>query len=78
MKQYCRYCCHCFVANGNWCEEKNKELKDSYIKHQNFCSKFEFCSIDVYDENHEYKPRKKKEKPKPLEYYDSFDFEVGE
>lgn len=61
MTQYCRYCNACHVANGNWCEIKQKELSDAYIKHSNKCKYFEFCEMDVYDENRTYKPRKKKQ-----------------
>ena len=63
MTQYCRYCTACFVANGNWCEIKQKPLTDAQIKHSNKCRDFEFCSMDVYDENRTYQPRKKKQKP---------------
>ena len=65
MTQYCRYCTACHVANGNWCEIKEKELTDAQIKHSNKCRDFEFCSMDVYDENRTYQPRQKKQKPKP-------------
>lgn len=41
---------------------KEKELSDSYIKHSNKCRDFEFCSMDVYDENRVYRPRNKKVK----------------
>ena len=57
MTQYCRYCTACHVANGNWCEIKEKELTDAQIKHSNKCRDFEFCSMDVYDENRTYQPR---------------------
>ena len=68
MTQYCRYCTACHVANGNWCEIKEKELTDAQIKHSNKCRDFEFCSMDVYDENRTYQPRKKK----PRSRFDSF------
>ena len=57
MTQYCRYCTACCVANGNWCEIKQKPLTDAQIKHSNKCRDFEFCSMDVYDENRTYQPR---------------------
>ena len=57
MTQYCRYCTACYVANGNWCEIKQKTLTDAQIKHSNKCRDFEFCSMDVYDENRTYQPR---------------------
>ena len=46
-----------------WCEIKQKTLTDAQIKHSNKCRDFEFCSMDVYDENRTYQPRQKKQKP---------------
>ena len=59
MTQYCRYCGHCFVGNGNWCEALEKELTDSQIKRVNKCRTFAFNPMDVYDPDREYKPRKR-------------------
>ena len=70
MTQYCRYCCYCFTANGNWCEAKEKTLTDAQIKRTNHCKLFEFTPMDAYDWHNEYKPRKKKPKQKPLEYFE--------
>lgn len=76
MKQYCRYCVHCYVGNGNWCDAKEKEITDSYITHTNNCSKFDFCSVDVYDPDHEYRPRDYRQRQKrqpPIENYNIFE-----
>ena len=59
MKQYCRYCSNFCCGNGEWCEEFQKTLSESYAKRPNNCKKFNFCSIDAYDSTREYKPRKK-------------------
>lgn len=64
MKQYCRYCIHCCVGNGNWCDVREKEYSDSYFCRVNNCKDFEFCSVDVYDAEHEYKPRDARVKKK--------------
>lgn len=58
MKQYCRYCIHCFVGNGNWCDVREKSYSDATFKRENHCKDFEFCELDVYDPEHTYTPRK--------------------
>lgn len=59
MKQYCRYCVHCAVGNGNWCDVRQKSYSDAYFKRVNNCKDFSFCNLDVFDISHEYKPRNK-------------------
>ena len=75
MKQYCRYCAHLVTGNGIYCEERQKELAETSTKRVNNCKSFDFNPIDAYDLTQYYKPREKKQKPQPLEYYDGFDFE---
>ena len=64
MKQYCRYCIHCHVGNGNWCDVREKEYSDSYFCSVNKCKDFEFCSMDAYNFEHEYRPIKGRVKRK--------------
>lgn len=59
MKKYCRYCSNFCCGNGEWCEEFQKTLSESYAKRPNNCEKFNFCSIDAYDSTREYKPRER-------------------
>lgn len=48
MKQYCRYCTWLCIGNGIWCNQRSKELSESYTKHQNKCTDYDNCNIDVY------------------------------
>ena len=80
MKQYCRYCIHCYTGNGNWCDAKEKEYSDSYFKSVNNCKQFEFCEIDAFFENEKpYKPREEYRKRKESTQLDMVSmFEHGE
>ena len=74
--QYCRYCSHMICGDFNYCRVREKLYSDEHIKRTNKCKDFDLNSIDALQENAQgYVPRKKKKKLKPLEYYDSFDFE---
>lgn len=48
MNQYCRYCSHFCIGNGNYCEAKGTNPTDSYAKSVNHCKEFDFCEIDAY------------------------------
>ena len=75
MTQYCRYCNNMVCGDANYCSVKQKCYTEAHIKHSNTCKHFEPNEMDALFENEDgYKPRKKKQKGKPLEYYDGFDF----
>lgn len=76
MTQYCRYCNNLVTGNGIYCERKETELSEAYTKRTNKCKLFEFNPMDAYEFDRMYRPRQKKQKSQPLEYYDSFDFEA--
>ena len=75
MTQYCRYCCYCMTANGNWCGAQEKPLTDAQIKHTNKCKDFEFTPMDAWDCEREYKPRPKRE---PVPELDNMSLFEGE
>lgn len=61
MKQYCRYCSHCFYGDAVWCETKEQTMSESTAKRPNQCLSFDFCEIDAFCENpNPYRPREKK------------------
>ena len=59
MKQYCRYCSHCFLQDYDYvyCEEKNQMKEKKNCSTINKCKHFTFNSMDVFDCEKEYKPR---------------------
>lgn len=65
MKQYCRYCAFACPHDDDWiwCTEKKKFRSGSQVTSPNNCPQFSFCSIDALNPDHEYTPRKEKEKP---------------
>lgn len=68
MKQYCRYCIHCYTGNGNWCGAKKKEYSTAYFKSVNNCKLFEFCEMDAFAENpNPYRPREKYKKQETID-----------
>ena len=67
--QYCRYCSNMVCGDANYCTVREVCLTDEYIKRTNKCKDFDFNPLDALGLVHEYQPRPKKEKPKPLEYY---------
>lgn len=58
MKQYCRYCVNAYLQDDDmiWCKPKDEIRTDHQITRLNRCPHFEFCSIDVLNPEHEYKP----------------------
>ena len=62
-KQYCRYCA-CAVEveiDMIYCEKKNMVLLKAQASRLNKCKDFEFNEIDVFNCEHIYSPRKKKD-----------------
>lgn len=63
MKQYCRYCAYMCVTDthGCYCDKHEKFKTESFAKHTNTCTDFEFCEMDAFMENpNAYKPRREK------------------
>ena len=59
MKQYCRYCAHCFLSNVLYCWKKEKVIGYESAKRVNHCKCFEFLEDDALFENpRPYKPHK--------------------
>lgn len=59
MKQYCRYCAHCFLGDVLYCGEKEKILGYESAKRVNHCKSFAFLEDDALFENpRPYKPHK--------------------
>ena len=57
LKQYCRYCAHCFEGDGYYCGEKVMVLTEAEIKRENKCKDFWYCvNGDVITGKH-YKPQ---------------------
>lgn len=59
MIQYCRYCINAVGHDFDliWCTEKHIFRSGSQCTRPNKCPKFEFCSTDALNPDHEYKPR---------------------
>lgn len=77
MTQYCRCCCYLVTGNGIYCWKREKEMSEKSTKRTNKCKDFAFNPLDAYDFDKCYQPRRKREKLKPLEYYDSLNLEEG-
>ncbi len=55
MKQYCRYCVHCFEGDGYCCSAKERYMSEEQIKRANNCPDF-ILSEDIIT-GREYKPK---------------------
>ncbi len=64
MNQYCRYCSNCIYGDVFYCDEKEITMNEEEVKRSNKCKYFQFCEIDVIDQNRTYKPRKMNKKAK--------------
>ena len=62
MKQYCRYCSHCSYGDIVYCKLLKKTMSEDKAKKLQKCKYFEFCEIDVFNPDHRYKARQKKQK----------------
>lgn len=60
MKQYCRYCNNCIYGDFIYCDANSKIISESKSKSANQCKNFVFNPIDIFNFEHEYKPRKQK------------------
>lgn len=62
MKQYCRYCAYaCQIENDMcWCNKRGFTMKKTEASRLNKCKDFGFNEIDVFNIEHRYKPREKR------------------
>lgn len=57
MKQYCRYCCHCFFGDGLICAILQSPINEESAKRVNHCKDFAFTEEDVFNPDYKYTPR---------------------
>lgn len=57
MKQYCRYCGHCFFGDDLICGIMQQPITEESAKRVNNCRDFAFVEEDVFNPDHKYKPR---------------------
>ena len=51
----------CVTDHGCYCDKHEKFKTESFAKHTNTCTDFEFCEMDPFMENpNAYKPRREK------------------
>lgn len=60
MKQYCRYCVHCFYGDVPYCGIKRETLTDRYIKRVNNCPDYEYTEAGDVETGKPYRPREYK------------------
>lgn len=57
MKQYCRYCAHCFEDDTFFCGKHDEVLSEAQIKRANQCKDYSYSTLgDVLTGKH-YQPR---------------------
>lgn len=68
MKQYCRYCSYCFVADDYRCsnhpEGKEPHWTEEDIKRENHCKNFALSDMGCVINGRKYQPRNNTRKPK--------------
>lgn len=57
MKQYCRYCAHCFEGDVLYCGEHEKVLSEPQIKRANRCKDFALSDLGDVLTGKKYQPR---------------------
>ena len=64
MKQYCRYCAHCFEADDFRCSDHPQGLKPHWTREQinrpNNCPNFALSDLGDVETGKMYKPRKER------------------
>ena len=60
MRQYCRYCAHCFQGDCFYCNEYDKVLSDSQVRKANTCERFALSDLGDVETGKQYKPRAQK------------------
>lgn len=55
-RHQCRWCSELVTGNGIYCQAKQRCYSESYTKHVNNCTDFQFVNMDAYTFE-EYKPR---------------------
>ena len=57
MKQYCRYCAHCFEGDAYYCAEHEHVLSAAQIKMVNQCKDFALSDLGDVITGNQYQPR---------------------
>ena len=57
MKQYCRYCAHCFEGDAYYCGEHKQVLSETQIKRANQCKDFALSDLGDILTGKQYQPR---------------------
>ena len=57
MKQYCRYCAHCFEGDAYYCTEHEHVLTETQIKRTNQCKDFAPSDLGDILTGKQYQPR---------------------
>lgn len=60
MKQYCRYCAHCFEGDAFYCGEHDTFLSEAKIKRANQCKDFALSDLGDVITSKQYQPRDKR------------------
>lgn len=72
MKQYCRYCYYATQVEDEMCacNKLNIAMGKAKATRTNKCKYFALNELDVFNIEHKYKPRKKKENIKQRTLFD--------
>lgn len=57
MKQYCRYCAHCFEGDAFFCGEHDEVLSEAQIKRANQCKDYSYSIFGDVLTGEQYQPR---------------------
>lgn len=57
MKQYCRYCAHCFEGDTFFCGEHDEVLSETQIKRANQCKDYTYSTLGDVLTGKQYQPR---------------------
>lgn len=57
MKQYCRYCAHCFEGDAYYCNERDTVLSEAKIKRANQCNDYIYSDLGDILTGKQYQPR---------------------
>lgn len=74
MKQYCRYCAHCFEADDFRCSDHPRGLEPHWnrqqINRENHCPNFALSDLGDVETGKQYRPRIKGLKRRLIDYLD--------
>lgn len=57
MKQYCRYCAHCFEGDTFFCGEHDEVLSEAKIKRANQCKDYAYSTLGDVLTGKQYQPQ---------------------